>query len=211
MLRIPDSRLYEDPLIPKLDDYRKREKLQRIAETRSFAELVAYYWTLPTYPPTPADLTARFIGAARARAGRRAGTARVRPRAETYRADDRLDIESLLARSRAACADLGVGFIPRRLMPGFVRWRRGLAYTGKTLLSRFELSRMARCAGYEQSTYRLPPIAPQHLRHASRAERMLAPLYDSLRRIALLRNPMTVVFPALLAVLTGRTKTSAPA
>ena len=61
VLGIPDLRLYEDPLIPKLDDYRKGEKLQRAAESMSFAELVAFYWTLPTYPPTPADLSARFI------------------------------------------------------------------------------------------------------------------------------------------------------
>ena len=61
MLGIPDFRVYEDPLISLHDDYRKGEKLQAEAERRSFADLVAYYWTLPTYPPTPADLSARFI------------------------------------------------------------------------------------------------------------------------------------------------------
>ena len=65
VLGIPDLRLYEDPLIPKLDDYRKGEKLQRAAESLSFAELVAFYWTLPTYPPTPADLSARLFSASR--------------------------------------------------------------------------------------------------------------------------------------------------
>ncbi len=62
VLGIPDLRLHEDPLIPLEDDYRKGEVLQAAAETRSFAELVAYYWTLPTYPPTPPDLASRFIG-----------------------------------------------------------------------------------------------------------------------------------------------------
>ena len=61
VLGIPDFRLYEDPLIPLADDYRKGETLQAAAATRSFEELVAYYWTLPTYPPTPPDLSARFV------------------------------------------------------------------------------------------------------------------------------------------------------
>lgn len=61
VLGIPDLRLHEDPLIPLADDYRKGEVLQAAAETRTFAELVAYYWTLPTYPPTPPALASRFI------------------------------------------------------------------------------------------------------------------------------------------------------
>src|SRR5262249_12641477 len=73
VLGIPDLRLYEDPLIPKMDDYRKGEKLQRAAESMSFAELVAYYWTLPTYPPTPADLSARFVHHVLSDEGRIAG------------------------------------------------------------------------------------------------------------------------------------------
>ncbi len=47
----------------------------------------------------------------------------------------------------------GVGFMPRRFMPAFVRWRRGLAYTGKTLVSRFELTRLARRAGFRRSEF----------------------------------------------------------
>ena len=61
VLGIPDFRISEDPLIPLADDYRKGEKLLGESRSRSFKELVAYYWTLPTYPPTPADLSARFI------------------------------------------------------------------------------------------------------------------------------------------------------
>lgn len=61
VLGIPDLRVYEDPLIPLQDDYRKGEKIQEQADRLSFAELVRYYWSLPTYPPTPIDLRQRFI------------------------------------------------------------------------------------------------------------------------------------------------------
>jgi ubiquinone/menaquinone biosynthesis C-methylase UbiE len=60
-LGIPDLRVYEDPLIPLQDDYRKGEKVQVEAERLNFAELVRYYWSLPTYPYTPPDLKERFI------------------------------------------------------------------------------------------------------------------------------------------------------
>lgn len=61
VLGIPDLRVYEDPLIPLQDDYRKGEKLQVQAERLGFADLVRYYWSLPTYPPTPPELRDRFI------------------------------------------------------------------------------------------------------------------------------------------------------
>src|SRR5260370_32596270 len=61
VLGIPDLRVYEDPLIPLEDDYRKGEKIQAQAEQLNFVELVRYYWSLPTYPPTPPDLSERFI------------------------------------------------------------------------------------------------------------------------------------------------------
>ncbi|MEP6714279.1 MAG: methyltransferase domain-containing protein [Terriglobia bacterium] len=61
VLGLPDFRLYEDPLIPLQDDYVKGGKVQIQAETLSFADLVRYYWSLPTYPYTPPDLKERFI------------------------------------------------------------------------------------------------------------------------------------------------------
>src|SRR5215469_5090603 len=61
VLGIPDLRVYEDPLIPLQDDYRKGEKIQAEAERLGFADLVRYYWSLPTHPPTPPDLSERFI------------------------------------------------------------------------------------------------------------------------------------------------------
>lgn len=299
VLGIPDLRLYEDPLIPREDDYRKGEKLQRAAEGMSFAELVAHYWTLPTYPPTPADLSARFIhhvltddsriagweenlgsGETMLDVGCGAGVlvrhahgrfkrvvgldvgfrwlivarrglqeAGIEPRLVCACADhlpfasdtfDAVTSVALLEHVPVAAEALsefsrvqrpsgrtviwtsnryslgpephvriwGVGFMPRRFMPAFVRWRRGLAYTGKTLVSRFELARTARRVGYTRSEFRLPSIAREDLRYARSIERLGARTYDSLRRVPLLRYPITVVFPALLAVLSGRAPTS---
>jgi ubiquinone/menaquinone biosynthesis C-methylase UbiE/uncharacterized protein YbaR (Trm112 family) len=295
VLGIPDLRLYEDPLIPKMDDYRKGEKLQRAAESMSFSELVAYYWTLPTYPPTPADLSARFVHHVLSDEGRIAGWEQVLGEGQTlldvgcgagvlvrvahrrfkrvvgvdvgFRwlvvarrgleeaglepnlvcacadylpfADTSFDAVSSVALlehvpdARAALGEFarvqkpagrsvawtsnrfslapephvriwGVGFLPRRWMPPYVRWRRGLAYTGKTLLSRFELSRTAKRVGYARCEFRLPAVAAQDLEYARPAERLAARLYDAVRRIAWLRYPITVVFPALLAVMLGR-------
>jgi ubiquinone/menaquinone biosynthesis C-methylase UbiE/uncharacterized protein YbaR (Trm112 family) len=295
VLGIPDLRLYEDPLIPKMDDYRKGEKLQRAAESMSFAELVAYYWTLPTYPPTPADLSARFVHHVLSDEGRIAGWEQALGQGQTLldvgcgagvlvRVAHRrfkhvvgvdvgfrwlvvarrgLEEAGLQSRLVCACADhlpfpdatfdavssvallehmpdaraalgefarvqksagrtvvwtsnrfslapephvrvWGVGFLPRRWMPTYVRWRRGLAYTGKTLLSRFELSRAARRVGYEHCEFRLPAVAAQDLEYAGPGGRRAARLYDAMRRIGWLRYPITVVFPALLAVMLRR-------
>ena len=61
VLGIPDLRVYEDPLIPIEDDYRKSAIIAAEAETRSFADLVRFYWSLPTYPHTPPNLKERFV------------------------------------------------------------------------------------------------------------------------------------------------------
>jgi ubiquinone/menaquinone biosynthesis C-methylase UbiE/uncharacterized protein YbaR (Trm112 family) len=297
VLGIPDLRLYEDPLIPILDDYRKGEKLQRIAESMTFAELVAHYWTLPTYPPTPPDLSARFIHHVLTDARRIAGweeqlgrgdalldvgcgagvlvqlahrrfqravgvdvgfrwlivarrgleEAGFEPRLvcacadhlpfadETFDAVTSVALLEHVPSARAALGEFarvqtaagrtviwtsnrfsiapephvrvwGVGFLPRRAMPGYVRWRRGLAYTGKTLLSRFELARFAREAGYERVDFRLASIAPEDVQYAGPLGRLAAPFYNVLRRISWLRYPITIVFPALLALLSGRAR-----
>lgn len=295
ILGIPDLRLYDDPLIPRSDDYRKGEKLQRAAESMSFAELVAYYWTLPTYPPTPADLSARFVhhvlsddhridgwvdhlagGNRLLDVGCGAGVL-VRRAHRSFNEAIGVDVgfrwlivarrgleeAGLVPRFVCACADhlpfadesfdtvasvallehlpnaekalgefarvqrragrtvvwtsnryslapephvriWGVGFLPRRLMPAYVRWRRGLAYTGKTLLSRPALGRSARRVGFQRVEFQLPAVAETDVEYAGPIERAAARVYESMRRISLLRLPITLVFPALLAVLSRR-------
>ncbi len=293
VLGIPDLRLYDDPLIPRADDYRKGEKLQRAAETMSFADLVAHYWTLPTYPPTPPELSARYIRHVLSDDSRIAGWAShlgsgdalldvgcgagvlVRHAHGRYRRVVGLDVgfRWLIVARRGleeagitpqlvcACADhlpfgpdafdtvssvallehvpsaedalrefarvqrphgrtviwtsnryslapephvgvWGVGFLPRPFMPAYVRWRRGLAYTGKRLLSRFELARSARRAGFTRCTFSLPPLVSEDLAHGGAVERLAAPTYTALRRLPLIRAAISVVFPALLATMT---------
>jgi len=58
---IPDLRVYEDPLISLEDDFAKGEKIHLQAQSLGFADLVRYYWSLPTYPDTPIELRDRFI------------------------------------------------------------------------------------------------------------------------------------------------------
>jgi hypothetical protein len=58
--------------------------------------------------------------------------------------------------------------------------------------------------GYGRIAFHLPAIAPQDVEYAGRFERMAAPVYDLLRRVSPIRWPITVVFPALLAVMVRR-------
>lgn len=61
ILGIPDLRVYADPLIGLADDFEKGQKIHTQAQSLSFADLVRYYWSLPTYPPTPEHLRDRFV------------------------------------------------------------------------------------------------------------------------------------------------------
>jgi ubiquinone/menaquinone biosynthesis C-methylase UbiE len=294
VLGIPDLRVYPDPLIPLGDDYRKGETLQREAEHRSFAELVAYYWTLPTSPPTPPDLISRFVhhvltddqriesyqhllGPAESLldVGCGAGVL-VRAAQRRFRTAVGLDVgfrwlvvarhglqeAGLPAHLVCGCADhlpfadgvfdtvtsvallehvsdapaalkefsrvrkasgrvlvwtsnrfslapephvrvWGVGFLPRRWMSAYVRWRRGLAYEKKHLLSRFELARGFRAAGLGRSRFHLPVVASADLERAGPLERAASRVYAVLRRVPLMRSLIVLVFPVLLAVARG--------
>ncbi len=99
----------------------------------------------------------------------------------------------------------GVGFLPRRWMGAYVRWRRSLAYEKKHLLSRFELARGFRAAGRPGVRFRLPPIAAADLEHAGGLTRAFARVYDVLRRVPVVRWLIVLVFPVLLAVARGDT------
>jgi ubiquinone/menaquinone biosynthesis C-methylase UbiE len=291
VLGIPDFRLYEDPLIPLADDYRKGEKLQREAERRGFADLVAYYWTLPTYPPTPPDLSARFVRHVLSDEARIAAYAELLGRGDAlldagcgagvllrtvrgrFRTAVGLDVgfrwlivarrgleeAGLAPHLVCGCADhlpfadgvfdtvasiallehvsdaaavlaeasrvaspsgrllvwtsnrfslapephvrvWGVGFLPRRLMPAYVRWRRGLAYEKKRLLSRFELARGLRAAGRHQVRFHLPAVAAADLADAGPVGRAAGRAYGALRRVPLVGWLIVLVFPVLLAV-----------
>lgn len=296
VLGIPDFRLYEDPLIPLADDYRKGEKLETEAQHRSFAELVAYYWTLPTYPPTPADLSARFVHHVLSDARRIAayadalGTGNafldvgcgagvlVREMQGRFTVSVGADVGFrwlIVARrglqeagldanlvccgadhlpfatglfdtvasvallehvtsapavladcARVAAADggrvfawtsnrfslapephvrvWGVGFLPRRLMPTYVRWRRGMAYEKKHLLSCWDLARALRQASLNEIRFLPPAVIDSDLTYAGRAERLAAWAWSVLRRIPVLRRLLLPWFPVLLVVARKR-------
>jgi hypothetical protein len=62
---------------------------------------------------------------------------------------------------------------------------------------------MAHRAGYQRAGFRLPTIASPDLASAGAPVRLAARVYDALRRVTLFRWAITLVFPALLAVLTN--------
>jgi ubiquinone/menaquinone biosynthesis C-methylase UbiE/uncharacterized protein YbaR (Trm112 family) len=291
VLGIPDLRVYEDPLIPLQDDYHKGEKIQAQAERLGFAELVRYYWSLPTYPPTPPDLSERFIHQVLTDEQRVEGyrdkiadgerfleigcgtAALVKAAQPSFRFPVGCDVAFrwlLIARKRlqeaglqpnlvCCCADYlpfpegffdsvasvsllehvpspaaavremrrvakpggsvfvrtanrfslapephvriwGVGFLPRRWMPAFVRWRRGMAYEKKHLLSCFELRRLLRAARLGPIRFVLPDITAADWEHLKGLERTAAGLYCVLAKVSVFKWPLILFSPVIQAV-----------
>lgn len=291
VLGIPDLRVYEDPLIPLQDDYRKGERIHARAATLGFPELVRFYWSLPTYPPTPPDLVERFvhhvltdeqrIGGYREEigAGERflevgCGTGALTKVAHgrfrlavgcdvAFRwlliARRRLEDAGLPANLVCCCADFlpfpdgyfdtvasvsllehvadagaalqefgrvtrsegrvftwttnrfslarephvgvwGVGFLPRRWMPAYVRWRRGIPYDKKHLLSLFELRRLLRRAQFRRVQFSVPAVTAPDWERLAGFERWGALVLRLAGNLSLLKLVLAVVAPALQVV-----------
>ena len=291
VLGIPDLRVYEDPLIPLQDDYVKGGKVQVQAEKVSFAELVRFYWSLPTYPFTPPELRERFIRHVltdedriegyKDKIGRGAnfldvgcGTAALVKVAHqrfdfavgcdvAFRwlliARRRLQEAGLPANLVCCCADYlpfaagsfgsvasisliehvasaeavigefgrvvtetgsifvwttnrfslapephvrvwGVGFLPRRWMPAYVKWRSGLAYEKKHLLSCFEVRRFFKNAGLDAIDFSLPVITAADWEQRSGLEKMGGRVFSWMVKIPLLRLALVVVSPVVQAI-----------
>ena len=66
----------------------------------------------------------------------------------------------------------GVGFLPRSWMPAYVKWRRGIAYENKRLLSIFELRRFLKAAAFDSIRFSLPVFMDADVKHAGIAERI---------------------------------------
>jgi ubiquinone/menaquinone biosynthesis C-methylase UbiE/uncharacterized protein YbaR (Trm112 family) len=295
VLGIPDLRLYEDPLIPLEDDYRKGEKVQAQAEKAGFADLVRYYWSLPTYPYTPPELCERFIrhvlsdedriqgyqdkiGSGESFLDVGCGTAALVKFAQkkfefsvgcdvAFRwlliARKRLQEAGLPANLVCCCADYlpfpehffdsvasvsllehvssaeaairefervvktngrvfvwtsnrfsiapephvrvwGVGFLPRRWMPAYVKWRSGLAYEKKHLLSCFEASRLFRKTGFNSVDFSLPVITEVDLAHAGGLEKVGGRVFSWIARIPVLRKALVIISPVIQVVACRR-------
>ena len=291
VLGIPDMRVYEDPLISLEDDYRKGDKIEAQSGTLGFADLVRFYWSLPTYPPTPPDLVARFthhvltderrIEGYRHKLGRGerfldvgCGTAALVKAAQrdfrvavgcdvAFRwlliARKRLEEAGLPANLVCCCADYlpfadgwfdtvasvsllehvpeagtaleefarvlredgrlfvwtanrfslatephvrvwGVGFLPRRWMAAYVRWRRGMVYEKKYLLSWFRLRRLLRRARFAGIEFSLPVVTAPDWDALNGVERFGARLAIAAARVPLVAALLVVVSPVLQAV-----------
>ncbi len=288
VLGIPDLRIYEDPLIPLEDDYRKGEKVQAQAERLSFADLVRFYWSLPTYPYTPPELRERFIrhvltdeariegyeiqlGSGKAFLDVGCGTAALvkamQPKFALAVGCDvafrwlliarrRLQEAGLPANLVCCCADYlpfpdsmfdsvasvsllehvpdgraairefsrvtapggrvfawttnrfsvapephvrvwGVGFVPRRWMPAYVKWRSGLAYEKKHLLSCFEIRRFFHMEGLRRLEFTLPRVTAPDWEHLKGLERLGARLFRFAARLPLLKSLLLLVSPVI--------------
>jgi ubiquinone/menaquinone biosynthesis C-methylase UbiE/uncharacterized protein YbaR (Trm112 family) len=288
VLGIPDLRIYEDPLIPLEDDYRKGEKVQGQAENLRFADLVRYYWSLPTYPYTPPELRERFIhhvltdeariagyrdkiGSGKAFLDVGCGTAALvkvaQPKFDFAVGCDvafrwlligrkRLQEAELPANLVCCCADYlpfsnqtfdsvasvsllehvsdapaaihefarvaqpdarifvwttnrfslapephvrvwGVGFLPRRWMPAYVKWRSGLPYEKKHLLSCFEIRRFFSREGLDHINFSLPGITAPDWENLRGVERLAARIFRLAAVTPLLKSCLILVSPVI--------------
>ncbi len=98
----------------------------------------------------------------------------------------------------------GVGFLPRRWMAAYVKWRRGLPYDKQHLLSCFELRRMLKRSRYDSFAFSLPSVTEEDLKGRSRMEKLGARVFRFLSNVLLFRWLLTPISPALLLLAKKR-------
>jgi hypothetical protein len=89
-------------------------------------------------------------------------------------------------------------------MPAYVRWRRGLAYDKKHLLSRGELARALDDAGLPLRRFAMPVVTAPDLAAMGFVQRLLARAWDAASRVPLLGRAFLGVFPVLQVVAMRR-------
>jgi SAM-dependent methyltransferase len=89
----------------------------------------------------------------------------------------------------------GVGFLPRRLMAPYVRWRRGTDYTHVRLLSRSELRRLLRRAEFGDCRIVPAAFSPGETEGMPRGKRLLARVYGRARNWPLARRFLLMFGP----------------
>jgi SAM-dependent methyltransferase len=91
----------------------------------------------------------------------------------------------------------GVGFVPRPWADAYVRWRSGQRYLHHHPLSKRELGRALRRAGFADVTVAPSALLPSELARAGRMLRRVAPSYDRARRAPALGNALAWVSPLM--------------
>lgn len=72
----------------------------------------------------------------------------------------------------------GVGFLPRRWMPAYVRWGRGLDFRAIRTLGYLEWRRLLRRSPFGGGRITVPGLGPEDTGHPRRLRRLLAQLYN---------------------------------
>jgi SAM-dependent methyltransferase len=89
----------------------------------------------------------------------------------------------------------GVGWLPRRWQPAYVRWRTGITYTHVRLLGAREIrGLMARAAGVPAEV-EAPPVPAEEIAAFSPRRRWLARTYNRLARLPAMRAPLRMIGP----------------
>jgi SAM-dependent methyltransferase len=88
----------------------------------------------------------------------------------------------------------GLGWLPRRWMPGYVRWRRGAMWPPRCL-SPFEARRLAREAGFGSIEVEPPAIPEGWARSRPAPERALIAAYGMARRGPIARDLLQIFGP----------------
>ena len=89
----------------------------------------------------------------------------------------------------------GVGFLPRKWMPAYVRWRSGMLYDHVNPFSLLDLRRLFKRRAQYTIDVRTPSIYEKEAREFSPAKRRIALLYNRLTRIGVLRFLLLPVAP----------------
>lgn len=97
----------------------------------------------------------------------------------------------------------GVGFLPRSLMPTYVRLTRGVDFRAIHTLGFREWRRLLRSSPFQTGTLTVPPLPPSDLAHFGLLKRKAAQLYNALVALPL-AQPLARAFGPLFHVTAQR-------
>lgn len=89
----------------------------------------------------------------------------------------------------------GLGYLPRRLMPAYVRVVKGVPYRFIRTLSYFELARLLFASGFRIEASTFPRIPARQRKSLKWWEQWLLRAYERLQRVPLLRSVLYVLGP----------------